>query len=482
MKKLFNWLNESIYTNPLSPACKMCSHGSKMVLLITGLCPANCFCCPLSAKKLGKDRVFADEWELKNENDTEKLLLEAEYIEATGAGITGGDPLVVWKRTKKYITLLKDKFGYDNSEKTLRNNIPEIRRKYDLRDNNTTQSKEIDAISKLLNEKQKLLDHNRIIRKAIRSHNRSYTILEELFNDLLGRIREIDVDYKMSKIDEINDKETIITISDAHFGETIFKSDTLGINSCAFDVLSKRLQKYADKIKEMLTRHVSNITVALMGDLINSDRRLDELITNDGCVAEAFIKSLQILTPFLIDLRSSFNIKVASVLGNESRMDLTIPMKDPINNFDFLIHKMLSELFVDKSDIKFLDIERNYEKLINVLGANILLTHGHTKLSWSDAVKKYNKIGTILHYMITAHLHTVSIKEQTSQSASLSGNNFYGAFGINDLADASQTVYLVEKEDDGVTSRTTVSPMIINLQNVYGYSGYNFQNDVCKMR
>ena len=39
------------------------------------------------------------------------LIHEAEYIDATGAGITGGDPLVVWKRVKTYITLLKKTFG-----------------------------------------------------------------------------------------------------------------------------------------------------------------------------------------------------------------------------------------------------------------------------------------------------------------------------------------------------------------------------------
>jgi pyruvate formate-lyase activating enzyme-like uncharacterized protein len=39
------------------------------------------------------------------------LIREAENIEATGAGITGGDPLVVWKRVQTYITLLKDTFG-----------------------------------------------------------------------------------------------------------------------------------------------------------------------------------------------------------------------------------------------------------------------------------------------------------------------------------------------------------------------------------
>ncbi|KYK21068.1 hypothetical protein AYK21_00910 [Thermoplasmatales archaeon SG8-52-2] len=111
MKKINNWSNSSIYTVPLSPACKMCVKGSKMVVLITGLCPAKCYYCPLSTKKLGKDRIFANEWELEGEDDTDKLIKEAELIKATGAGITGGDPLIVWKRTKKYISILKDFFG-----------------------------------------------------------------------------------------------------------------------------------------------------------------------------------------------------------------------------------------------------------------------------------------------------------------------------------------------------------------------------------
>jgi len=113
MRKIVNWLNESAYIAPLSPACKMCARGSKMVVLITGLCSAKCFYCPLSTKKKGKDRIFANEWELNNEKDIKKLIQEAEYINAKGAGITGGDPLIVWKRTKKYISILKDNFGSD---------------------------------------------------------------------------------------------------------------------------------------------------------------------------------------------------------------------------------------------------------------------------------------------------------------------------------------------------------------------------------
>jgi pyruvate formate-lyase activating enzyme-like uncharacterized protein len=111
MKKIHLWLNDSKYTTPLSPACKMCEKGSKIVILITGLCSAKCFYCPLSTRKLAQDRIFANEWELENEEDTEKLIREAEYIQATGAGITGGDPLIVWKRTQKYISIFKDTFG-----------------------------------------------------------------------------------------------------------------------------------------------------------------------------------------------------------------------------------------------------------------------------------------------------------------------------------------------------------------------------------
>ena len=113
MREIIQWLNESTYITPLSPACEMCANGSKLVVLITGLCPTKCFYCPLSFEKGGKDRIFADEWELDNENDIAKLIDEAKYINATGAGITGGDPLVVWKRTNNYISLLKDIFGAD---------------------------------------------------------------------------------------------------------------------------------------------------------------------------------------------------------------------------------------------------------------------------------------------------------------------------------------------------------------------------------
>ena len=113
MKQLHPWLNDSCYTKPLATACKHCADGSKMVVLITGLCKASCYYCPLSNKKSGRDVIYADEWQLKDEDDIDVLIEESRLINATGAGITGGDPLHVWKRTKRYISLLKETFGPD---------------------------------------------------------------------------------------------------------------------------------------------------------------------------------------------------------------------------------------------------------------------------------------------------------------------------------------------------------------------------------
>ena len=111
MKKINTWLQDSMFTQPLSPACRMCAKGEKMVVLVTGRCTTGCFYCPLSFRKKGSDRVFADEWELASERDTDTLIAEATAIQAKGAGITGGDPLLVWQRVSRYIRLLKTTFG-----------------------------------------------------------------------------------------------------------------------------------------------------------------------------------------------------------------------------------------------------------------------------------------------------------------------------------------------------------------------------------
>jgi pyruvate formate-lyase activating enzyme-like uncharacterized protein len=92
----------------LPVGCRQCTDGAKMVLFVTGICSFHCFYCPVSDEKMYKDVVFADEKRVTRDED---VLEEAHAIRATGAGITGGDPLDAVERTCHYIRLLKQEFG-----------------------------------------------------------------------------------------------------------------------------------------------------------------------------------------------------------------------------------------------------------------------------------------------------------------------------------------------------------------------------------
>src|SRR3989338_569914 len=106
--KIIATKNFSFTKGKPAKGCEYCVKGQKLVLFITGLCGMRCYYCPVSEKKIFKDVICANEWKIEKKED---LLEEARLTEAKGAGITGGDPLVVVDRVCDYIQLLKKEFG-----------------------------------------------------------------------------------------------------------------------------------------------------------------------------------------------------------------------------------------------------------------------------------------------------------------------------------------------------------------------------------
>jgi hypothetical protein len=98
----------SAYSGKLSPGCTMCAKGAKMVLFISGICDAKCFYCPLSENRKMNDVMYADEMPISG---VKEAILEANMINASGTGITGGDPMKYYERTSEYIRALKAEFG-----------------------------------------------------------------------------------------------------------------------------------------------------------------------------------------------------------------------------------------------------------------------------------------------------------------------------------------------------------------------------------
>ncbi len=107
-----NQFDNSFHLGDIAEGCKQCIKGEKLVLFITGKCTQQCYYCPVSEHKFGHDKIFADEWEIEdNEKGWKNLVKEVKLINAKGAGITGGDPLCVLERTCKYIKRMKEQFG-----------------------------------------------------------------------------------------------------------------------------------------------------------------------------------------------------------------------------------------------------------------------------------------------------------------------------------------------------------------------------------
>lgn len=98
----------SIRNGPLAPGCEHCIKGGKMVLFITGRCDTGCYYCPVSLEKKGRDVIYANE--LKTSSKA-AIIEEAESMDASGTGITGGDPLMNVDRTVDAIRMLKERFG-----------------------------------------------------------------------------------------------------------------------------------------------------------------------------------------------------------------------------------------------------------------------------------------------------------------------------------------------------------------------------------
>ena len=90
--------------------CIQCQMGSKLVLFITGHCHWRCDYCPLSETRREIDFMYANERPCESFDD---VIEEARDMRATGAGITGGDPLMAKERSIEGIKRLKEEFGPD---------------------------------------------------------------------------------------------------------------------------------------------------------------------------------------------------------------------------------------------------------------------------------------------------------------------------------------------------------------------------------
>ena len=375
--------------------------------------------------------------------------------------------LELFDNGKNYIEIssfLIDKYKLDVSVDTLRKKIKEVVH-YLIADKDI-----VEYNIRLAKQKQKFQDLNRIERKSFREGTRQENALAEYNTEIIKLLKRESLKTKLSKKKHNTEAAIVVQIADTHFNELV----ELESNKYDFDIASKRLQKYAYKVKEYVKFHKANkVLIAITGDLINSDRRLDEKLAMATNRAKATFLGVHLLKHFILDINEIAEVQVCCVTGNESRVNFDLGWVDMVasDNYDFSIFEMLRLLL---PDINFLRGDA-LELVVEINGKNMLVIHGH-QLGRMDSnqvgkvISKYSAKGVIIDFIICGHLHETMIRDNIARSASLVGSNAYSENALNLSGTAAQNIYCFT--DDG---RHDIR---IDLQETNGWDGYDIKEEL----
>jgi len=339
---------------------------------------------------------------------------------------------------------------------------------------------------RLAKQAQKFRDSNRIERKAFREWARIENAVTEYNKELIGLLKQYNFknftrkhpDYTENEESNFNKAVGIIQLSDLHFNERV----ELSFNRFDFKIASARLKYFIKQAKKYFSvMNVRNIVVIMTADLMNSDRLLDQLLNEATNRSKATFLSVDILKQVLLDLNRDFNVKVAGVIGNESRVHEQTGLTDIVatDSYDWTIYHFLRYLF-NGSDIVFDNMNDPLEGIIKIAGQNVLFLHGNNSVSHSHIEKSITQLigrkkleGIEVDYVIIGHQHSARIGDNYSRSSSLVGANDYSSRELNLASRASQNIYIFYENGnrDGIK---------IDLQNYDENDYYNIDENLAE--
>ncbi len=208
--------------------------------------------------------------------------------------------------------------------------------------NNLGSDEAIQEVVKTYKNLEKERTDGRQIDKEFKKIVRIDNAIEKLNEELIANFNKVNWSERVisHSIKENDGTKLIIQLSDLHLNELI----DIPQNQFNIKIASQRLQKYATKAKALLTAYgITEAIIALTGDMINSDRRIDEIYAKATSRSIASLVATKLLAAFIIDINTVANVSILSVSGNESRIGDDLGFTDILasDNYDFIIYNQL---------------------------------------------------------------------------------------------------------------------------------------------
>ena len=379
------------------------------------------------------------------------------------------------------LSLYEEKGSYLGAANALYAAHPELAKPNQLRSYIKSEVQALEPDLELLTEtvrlakgNQRLQDIQRIERKAFREHARIENAVTAYNEAIVNELKAIGgslrgCERRSGPLDP-DASVLVVHLSDNHFNELV----NLPSNRFDFHVAAKRLQLLAQKVKLQGKAYgAERVVVFFGGDLMNSDRRLDELLAMSTNRARATMLAVHIYKQFLMDLRADFFVDCFGVTGNESRAKENLGWVDVVatDSYDFTIYAMLQAIFEASDDrgMRFHEFQAN-EVIFSIHNETFLGVHGH-QVNATDQKKvqaiigKFAAKGVKITHVLCGHIHATVISDYVSRNSSLVGSNAYSEEALGFVSKAAQNVHIVTPQGlDGFKC---------DLQNTDGVDGYD---------
>lgn len=307
---------------------------------------------------------------------------------------------------------------------------------------------------RLAKDKQRLQDVQRIERKAFREDARIENAVTSIGKALLDLNKRYgvqlaqNIDIEPLNNDDLLDGVGVLQVTDTHFNEKI----ELPHNNYNFHIASKRLKKLTQEaINYFKYKKVKRVLIAYTGDLLNSDRRLDEILNQETNRAKAATLSAHLIRQQILHIRNAgYEVDIVSVLGNESRVkqEMTFSNEAFSDNYDFTIMAQVRDVltFSGIDGINFLSIDK-MESVVSIGDYNVLFSHGINLLNSKQkdiqsVMGRYSQQGVRIDYIIYGHGHAYRGTDLSCQASSLCGANTYSDHALGLAGRASGTCHV----------------------------------------
>ncbi len=251
-------------------------------------------------------------------------------------------------------------------------------------------------------------------------------------------------------------------------------------NKYDFRIASQRIQKYIETcVAGMKLDGVGRVIVMFGGDILNSDRRVDEITAACTNRTQAMILAAEILQQAIARVAQEWAVDVFWVCGNEGRVNKELGFADFVasDNYDHAVPMIMKHLFKHHEGVTFHQPKNAMECVFKVNGTTWLLLHGHgggggaPDKKASGLRSKYAELGICIDYVVWGHIHEAYISDLFARSGSPAGGNSYSYNALGLGGKASQNYYIVSKSGE-------ISGHTVPLQNYDGFDGYDFDESL----